>query len=73
MYVYITQYYVILAGNEFAVYILYYCGIVLIEDTSINRTLSSVSKAILVYLTTSEIRTPYYSGHFNLSQMSNLG
>ena len=40
----------------------------LYQDTSINRTLSSVSNVTFVYLTTSEMRTPHYSGHFNLSQ-----
>ena len=39
-----------------------------IEDTSINGTLSNVSIATFVYLTTSEMRTPHYSGHFNLIQ-----
>ena len=43
-----------------------------VEDTSINRTLSSVPNAIFVYLTTSEMRTPLYSGHFHLSQMPYL-
>ena len=42
------------------------------RDTSINRTLSSVSNATFVYLTTSEMRTPHYSGHFHLSQMPHL-
>ena len=32
-----------------------------------NRTLSSVPNDIFVYLTTSEMRTPQYSGHFNLA------
>ena len=40
----------------------------LIEDISINRTLSSVPNAAFVYLTTSEMRIPHYSGHFNLTQ-----
>ena len=40
----------------------------LYQDTSemrtpINRTLSSVPNATFVYLTTSEIRTPHYSGY----------
>ena len=34
-----------------------------LEDTSLFRTLSSVSNATFVYLPTSEIRTPHYSGH----------
>ena len=47
----------------------------LYQDTSelrttlyINKTLSSVSNVTSVYLTTSEMRTPHYSGHFNLVQ-----
>ena len=44
----------------------------LYQDTSINRTLSSVSNDTFVYLTTSEMRTPHYSGHFHLSQMTHL-
>ena len=50
--------------------VLYYgflTGHLWIEDTSINRTLSSVSNATFVYLTTSEMRTPHYSGHSNLA------
>ena len=40
------------------------------KDTSINRTLSSVPMPLIVYLTTSELRTSlYYSGHFTLAQM----
>ena len=31
----------------------------------INRTVSSVPNATFVYLTTPEMRTPHYSGHFN--------
>ena len=37
----------------------------LYQDTSINRTLSNDT---FIYLTTSEMRTPHYSGHFNLTQ-----
>ena len=36
----------------------------LYQDTSINRTLSSVSNVTFVYLTTSEMRTPHYSGQY---------
>ena len=38
----------------------------------INRTLSSISNVTFVYLTTSEMRTPHYSGHFNLTQIINV-
>ena len=40
----------------------------LYQDTSELRTLSSVSNATFVYLTTSEMRTPHYSRHFDLVQ-----
>ena len=40
----------------------------LYQDTSISRTFLSVLNATFVYLTTSEMRTPQYSGHFNLPQ-----
>ena len=43
-------------------------SISLYQDNSINRTLSSVLNVTFVYLTTSEMRTPHYSGHFNLTQ-----
>ena len=39
------------------------------KDTSeLNRTLQSVPNATFVYLTTPEMRTVHYSGHFNLTQ-----
>ena len=38
------------------------------QDISMNRTLSPVSNATFVYLTTSLMRTPHYSGHFYLTQ-----
>ena len=43
-------------------------GHLLIKDTSLNRTLTSVSNATFVYLTIPKLRTPHYSGHFNLTQ-----
>ena len=39
-----------------------------LRGTSINRALPSVPNATFVYLTTSEMRTPHYSGHFSLLQ-----
>ena len=39
-----------------------------LEDTSINRTLSSVPNVTFLYLTTPGLKTPHYSGHFNLAQ-----
>ena len=45
-----------------------------IRTPSVERgdTLSSVSNVTFVYLTTSEMRTLHYSGHFHLSQMTHL-
>ena len=37
--------------------------------TSVNRTLASVPIVTFVYLTTSEMRTPRYSGHFWLNSV----
>ena len=37
------------------------------QDTSINRTLSFVPNTIFMYLTSPEMRTAYYSGHYNMA------
>ena len=51
--------------------LLYYYNLSLYyKDTSINRTLSSVSNVTFVDLSTSEMRTPHYSGHLNMSQFA---
>ena len=47
-----------LVGNRISLY----------QDTSINRTPPSVANAIFVCLITSEMSTPHYSGHVNLTQ-----
>ena len=45
----------------------------LYKDTSELRTLYLVPSASFVYSTTPEMRTPHYSGHFNLSQWFAFG
>ena len=47
------------AESAVQVYIYVYNGISLYQDTSINKTLSSVPDVTFVYITTSEMRTSH--------------